>query len=343
MRFLMIKRVSNIFVLLLLSGFTVFSQTESSVKISSYVKTDTSYRPRYRFRDSVSLARWQARKDSIRAVKDSIKAIRDSLNMVWIKPPDPNRPNLFLDSLMDLYRVRDIDLAAWVKKFPNKANRYDMGTQRSKGETWVPAFIMILLLFFAILKNTFSKELGTIIQSFYSNRVLAQISKEDTLFNSWPFIFLYILFGFTIGMFLYLCGKYYQLVYTYGGVQWFFLLSLIVLGLFTFKIIFLRVLGFLFDIQRMVREYVSILYLSYFNAAILFLPLVVAFSLTPFRYAQIYIYLAIVLLCGIFFFQFIRAGANILSNYRFPKTYLFLYLCALEICPLLILIKALRL
>jgi hypothetical protein len=244
---------------------------------------------------------------------------------------------------MDLYKVRDISLAPWVKKFPKKENRYDSGIRRAKGETWIPGFITILLLFFAILKNTFSKELGTIIQSFYSNRVLAQINKEDTLFNSWPFIFLYILFGFTIGMFLYLCGKFYQLTYDYEGFQWFFFLSLIVLGLFTFKIILLRLLGFLFDVQRMVREYVSILYLSYFNTAILFLPLVLAFSLTPFRYAQVYIYLAIALLGGIFFFQFIRAGTNILSNYRFPKTYLFLYLCALEICPLLILIKVLKL
>jgi hypothetical protein len=336
----MISRFSFILILFLLAGSAVFSQTDSAVQRRRYTQADLAA---FRSRDSLRLARIQAWKDSVKAVKDSIKAVRDSLKIAGIKAPDPNAHSVFLDSLIDLYRVRDVNFGAWVKKFPKQVNRHDLGTMRSKGEPWVPAAITVLLLFFAILKNAFSKELRVIIQSFYSNRVLAQISKEDTLFNSWPFIFLYILFGFTIGMFLYLCGKYYQLTYSYTGLQWFFYLSLIVLSLFTLKIIFLRLLGFLFDVQRMVREYVSILYLSYFNAAILFLPLVIAFSLTPFRFALVYIYIAVMLICGIFFFQFLRAGANILSNYRFPKTYLFLYLCALEICPLLILIKALRL
>jgi hypothetical protein len=331
----MIKRLTIIF-FLVFSACSVFSQTDTSAAVAPA-------RPVYRFRDSASLARWMARKDSIQAAKDSIKAFRYALQMEFIKAPDPNRTNQFVDSLLALYEVKNADFVAWAKKFPKRENKLDTGKVRTKGEIWVVAFVVFLLLFFAILKNAFSKELGTIIQSFYSNRVLAQISKEDTLFNSWPFIFLYILFGFTIGMFIYLCVKYYGLVYTYDGFQWFAILSGIVLGLFTMKIILLRILGFLFDIQKMVREYVSILYLSYFNSAILFLPLVVAFSLTPNRFAQAYIYLGVILLTGIFVFQFVRAGANILSNYRFSKTYLFIYLCALEICPLLVLIKALRL
>ena len=177
------KRIFVIFILLLLCALTVYSQTDSTVKIPRYTKAEIL---RFKFSDSVRLARFQARRDSIRAVKDSLKAIGDSLSIVWIKALDPNRPNLFIDSLIELYRVRDINFTAWVKQFPKKVNRYDTGTQRSKGETWVPAFIIFLLLFFAVLKNAFSKELGTIIQSFYSNRVLAQINKEDTFFNSEP-------------------------------------------------------------------------------------------------------------------------------------------------------------
>lgn len=326
-------------VIILSSGifFTAYAQTDSSANpVSTQKIGQLPARRPYRFLDSAAFARYKAHKDSVRA-------IGDSLTRLALRPAPVNRKNVFLDSLIELYRVRDLDFVAWSKKFPKKANHYSVGAQRARGEVWIPAFVIFLLLFFAILKNTFSKELETIIQSFYSNRVLAQVSKEDTLFSSWPFVFLYILFGFTIGMFLYLCGKYYQLTYDYTGFQWFFFLSLLVLGLFTCKIILLRLFGFLFDVQRMVREYVSILYLSYFNTAIIFLPLVLAFSLTPSRYAHIYIYLAIAILCMIFFFQFIRGGANILSNYRFPKTYLFLYLCALEICPLLILIKVLKL
>jgi hypothetical protein len=176
----------------------------------------------------------------------------------------------------------------------------------------------------------------------YSNRVLGQINKEDNFFNTWPFVFLYLLFGFTIGLFLYQCGKYFQRVYAYEGVEWFLRLSLLVIGLYTAKVLIVRFLGFLFDVRKLVREYISILYLSYFNAALLFLPMIVAFSLTSQRYASVYIYLSFILIGAIFFFQFLRVVTNILSGYRFPKVYLIIYLCALEICPLLVLIKALR-
>jgi hypothetical protein len=317
-----------------------FSQADSILPSTRTPSAAKYQRPLYR--DSASLARWMARKDSIKRVKDSIKAVGDSISMVWIKRPDPKRPNRFVDSLVELYSVRDLDFQAWAKKFPKKVERYDKGKPRARGELWIVAFVFILIFCFALLKNAFSKELSAIIQAFYSNRVLGQINKEEKFFNSWPFIFLYLLFGFTIGMFLYQCGKYFQLSYGYGGIGGFLNLSFVVIALFTAKIFILRILGFLFDAARIVKEYVSILILSYFIAALVFLPIVIAFCLTPARFAPVYIYLSLFVIAAIFLFQFLRAVANILTNFRFPIIYLIFYLCALEICPLLILIKALR-
>ena len=329
-----------IFWVLLMWSSALLAQSDTVSNAPSVV-SEQQYK-RSVFRDSAYLARFQARKDSIQHVKDSLKALGDSLSMVWIKPPDPNRPNQFLDSLIKLYSVKDANFQEWAGKFPKKIERYDKGKPRPKGELWIVAFVFVLLFSFAILKNAFSKELSAIIQAFYSNRVLGQINKEEKFFNSWPFIFLYLLFGFTIGMYLYQCGKYFQLSYGYTGFNLFIHLSVIVIGLFTAKIIILRILGFLLDAGKIVKEYISILILSYFNAALLFLPIVIAFCLTPARFAPIYIYMSLILIGAIFFFQYLRFATNILSSYRFPIIYFIFYLCALEICPLLILIKALR-
>ena len=333
----MLWKVLVFFIGLLVSWQSVSAQADSAAPLK--LKQQYS-RPLYR--DSASLAKWRARTDSIKHVKDSLKALGDSLSMVWLKPPDPNRPNQFIDSLIELYSVKNLDFEAWSKKFPPKAEQFDKGKPRPKGELWIIAFVFILLFCFALLKYAFSKELSAIIHAFYSNRVLGQINKEEKFFNSWPFIFLYLLFGFIIGMFLYQCGKYFQLSYNYTGFGWFIRLSVIVIMLFTVKIVILRILGFLLDAGKIAKEYISILILSYFNAALLFLPIVIAFCLTPARFAPVYIYLSFILIGGIFFFQFLRAATNILSGYRFPIIYLIFYLCALEICPLLILIKALR-
>lgn len=322
----MIRRSYSIIIVILLFSSFAFGQTDS-------IRTNLNI-PAYRTNDSASLAR--------RLIyRDSIKAIRDSLSIAWIKSPDPGRPNPFLDSVINLYLVKNLDFSAWAAKFPKKERQQNSGILRPSGETWIIGVILFLIVFFSLIRYFFPAELNTIIMAFYSNQILSRINKEDSLFNSWPFVFFYLLFGLIIGLYLYLSGKYLQIDYPVSGFELFLFLSALVIGLFTLKIIVLRVLGFLFDTNRLVREYVSVLYLSYFNTAILFLPVVIAFGLTSSRFAGIYSYIGIVMILGIFVVQFLRAGAKILTNYKFPKVYLIIYLCALEFCPLIILFKVL--
>lgn len=318
------------FLLLLFWGIASRAQVDS---VAGVVPDDIT---------STQINKWRLAKENNARIRDSVKRVGDSISMTFIKRPDPNRPNRFQDSLLKLYSVKDLDFKGWEQKFAKAKQKYDAGNPRKKGELWVIGFVLITLILFAILRNMFFNELSAIVHAFFSNRVLGQINKEEKFFNSWPFVFLYLLFGFTIGMFLYQCGRYFQLTYSYSGLSWFLRLSVIVIGIFTLKIVLLRFLGFLFDAVKLVREYISILFLSYFNAALLFLPIVIGFSLTPARFAPYYIYLSFALLILMIAFQFVRAVSNILSAYRFPKLYLILYLCALEICPILVLIKALR-
>jgi len=321
-----IRRLNSIILILFLINSFAFAQKDS-IRLNSTI-------PVYQRSDSASIVR-------MLAYRDSIKSIRDSLAVAWIKAPNPDRSNPFLDSLINLYKVENLNFSAWAAKFPKKELHDNDGSIRPRGETWVIGVILFLVIFFALVRYLFPSELSSIISAFYSNQMLTKINKEDNLFNSWPFIFFYLLFGLVIGLYLYLSGKYMQLSYPLDGFELFLFLTTLVIGLFTFKIIVLRALGFLFDVKRLVREYVSVLYLSYFNAAILFLPIVIAFSLTSSRFAGFYSYIGIAVLIGIFIVQFLRAGTNILSNYKFPKVYLIIYLCALEFCPLLILFKVL--
>ena len=285
-----------------------------------------------RERDSAMLARQQFITDSI-------------MRHTWLLP----------DSLLDRYMIIDSILQADVVPLKKgefwyeltgkgKAESfYKLGRPIPKGEPWVLAFMLFLLLLFGILRISFQKQLGDIIQAFYSNRVLNNLYKEDNLFTSWPFLFLFIQFGFTLGMFLYLISQYYQISYGAGGLQFFVTISILIVVLFALKIFVLRGLGHLFYVQKLVHEYITVLYLSYFNISLIFIPLVLAFALTPLRYGMYFISAAAMLVTVTFIFQFVRAGYNILSNNRFSKVYLFLYFCALEICPILIVIKAIGL
>jgi len=272
---------------------------------------------------------------AIDTLTPSILKVRDSLtNAKW------------LDSLNSGYGFEVFSLQKLISLANNSSEKviYQHGNLLPKGDVWVLAIIGFLLVLFAILKNTFAKQLSSVVQSFYSNRALANLNKEDNLVTSWSFLLLFVQFGFTIGMFFYLAAAYKELPQvTQGGFSFFITISVTVIVLYLLKIVCLRFIGFVFDVQKALHQYVSILYLSYFNTSLLFVPIIIAFALSAKKYGANYIVLGISALILIFVFQFLRAAINILSQYRFPKLYLFLYFCTLEICPILILIKAIGL
>lgn len=280
--------------------------------------------------------------DSLDSVRLSIISKRDTVAPILLRARDSLQILAYSDSLKKTFGQ---PFHYWEESLKNyrrwgQAPQYQQGNAIARGELWIVASIAFLLIFFAFLKNVFDKQLSVIIQSFFSNRVLSNINKEDNLFTSWPFLLLFVHFGFTIGLFLYLAAKHEALSLAKDGFQVFVGISIGIIFLYVLKIVVLRLLGFFFNVQKPINEYISILYLTYFNASLLFMPLVIAFALSPPHYGKFYMATSMVLLLIIFAFQLIRAGINILSQNRFSKVYLLLYFCTLEICPILILIKA---
>lgn len=297
--------------------------------------------------DSVVQARVPKLADSVGRVQnvansDSLKRVSDSLAVMYIKYPDPNRKNRFIDSLMQLYQVKNLDFIAWAKQFGRPINHDGEGKLRKHGQSWVLVVILCLVLGFAVLRIAYRNDINMLMNAFFDHRFLAQQTSAGGFFTSWPFMLLFVLFGFTIGMYLYLIGSYLQLSYAFGGVEWYVILSLLIMGLLILKVYVLRFLGFVLMVQKAVRVYTSILFLSYFHAALLFLPLIVAFSLSSSAYAVLFIYAGMAIALFITVFQAIRGAIHVLSHYQFSKLYLFIYFCALEICPMLVLIKVLR-
>jgi hypothetical protein len=278
--------------------------------------------------------------DSVaRAMAARKQYLADSAALVYIKKPDPARRNLFLDSMMRTYIYKGhgfIDI-----KLQTRSTLKEGHPRRSR-DRWIVVIIAALMFYAAILNRFIGKDIGNVLQSFYSKRVLTQISKEESLLNSWSFIGIYLLFGATFGLFIYQLAAYYDVFYRISGFQLFISLSLLIIILFAVKLLLLKFIGFIFDINRLVSDYMSVLYLTYFNITFVFLPLALCFSLLSAQYIPYLLALSLLLVAVIFIWQFLRSSLNIISGFRFHKFYLFIYLCALEICPVLVLIKALN-
>jgi len=197
------------------------------------------------------------------------------------------------------------------------------------------------LIYTALLNLFLGNDIKSVLQSFYDKHALSHVDKEGGLINSWAFIGLFILFSFTFGLVLYQLTVYYNAYHSMSNFQLFMTLSVVIGVLFALKFLMLKFIGFIFDISRLVSQYIAILNLTYFNIAFVLLAVSICFSLLANQFIPYLLIATVVLIAVIFTWQYVRNSVTIISNYQFHKFYLFIYLCALEICPILILIKAL--
>lgn len=317
-------RVFIICFLLLFTTSAAFAQRDSVPKRRTFrsLINDTALN----VLDSVALA-MQAKE----------KLTADSAAMQYVRAPNPDEyVAQFLSE--KLYRGRNfLDLKSVSKgKFADGRIRYSR-------DPWIIVALLALLLYTALLNLIWNAEIKQVFSSFYGKRSLSQLSgKEEATISAGAFLGLFILFGSTFGLFLYQLANYKNVYYTVSGLGLFGWLSALILILFAAKFLILKALGFIFDAKNVVSEYISLLYLTYFNAAFVFLPVTVCFSLLATALIPALIWVVVVVLAVVFAWLYLRSSVNIISNIRFHKFYLFIYLCALEICPILILIKALK-
>jgi len=322
-------RVFVLCFLFLLCGISGAYAKQDTLGGSTPQQDSIAVQPRHMaFLDSVAQAT---------ALRD--KFVADSLATMFLSP-DPNRPNQLTQYL--LKKIEYKSTTFWDPNFSSKGKKVGDGHVRKSRDPWVIAMIAALLLYTAFLNITLGPDIKSVFESFYSKRP-NHFDKEDRHISFWAFIGLFLLFAVTFGLFLYQLAAYNNKYYSISGVQLFCAFSLIIIALFLLKFLVLKIIAFLFDIHHVVGEYITTLSLTYFNVAFVFLPVVVCFSLLAAQFIPYLLYLTWVLVAITFVWIYLRSSVGIISNFRFHKFYLFIYLCALEICPILILIKVLDL
>ena len=265
------------------------------------------------------------------------KCVEDSIAMFYLMP-DPKRVDQRVSSILK----NNLDsLFSHTDASAKQKAIVKSGQTRSQREGWVIFVIIALLIYTAMLNLFLSKDVRNVIQSFYNKNAVSQLDKEGGSVNFLAFIGFFLLFCLTAGLVLYQFTQYKNVYYNINGFQMFVTLSLGVSILFALKFIVLKFVGFVFDANRLISQYIAVLNLTYFNIAFVLLSVAVCFSLLANQFIQPLLILTLAAIAVIFAWQYLRNSLNIISDIRFHKFYLFIYLCALEICPILILIKAL--
>ncbi|WP_333865380.1 DUF4271 domain-containing protein [Sphingobacterium sp.] len=281
--------------------------------------------------------------DSLNAVKDSVissnQKVLESLN-----PALQNQYRIVTveEKGLMVHNIDNFDVQQYFQgelRHSNLDRQY--GTLKVHRENWILFTVLTLIFGVGIIRIFFPSDIKLVFQGYWDDRVLLSVSKEDTILTSWPFIFLFILFSGAIGLFVSLFYAYELNRFDFITFPNYMKTVGMVGGLFALKIGFIRFLSFVFEIRKLVKEYVTVLYLIYFNTLFLMLPVLLILSLVPLTSVGVVLHLAIVGAGLLFFYRFLKTAAHIMSMYKFSISYLILYLCCLEIAPILILLRLL--
>ena len=211
-----------------------------------------------------------------------------------------------------------------------------------ENQAWVFIVLLILVFSFAWIRVFFNRTVRQLFAALVSLNTSIQMIRDENLLLQRASVMLTVLFNMVGALFLYQVSVKYNWSSDYIGTGFgrFLLLAFIISAVYSGKFIILRATGFIFLSEKPMAAYTFNIFLINNILGILFIPLVVAISFLPGMLPGYVIQLSFAIAGLAFIYRIFRGLAIGISASEFSKFHLLLYLCALELTPLLIIIKA---
>jgi hypothetical protein len=184
-----------------------------------------------------------------------------------------------------------------------------------------------------------SKRLNQIVKGLYVGRYANQLAREEVSIGNRAVIFLSALFVLTLTLFFYQIASYFGFLQGDNVVGTFCIIALIIFSIYSVKLLVIRAVGFVFETQKEIREYTISVFLFCNTLGLFLLPVVICLAFLKQVNPSVFIYSGITLIAVFLFTRLIRGLIIGFNSTRVSKFYLFLYLCTLEIVPLVIMVK----
>ena len=208
----------------------------------------------------------------------------------------------------------------------------------SENIDWISIHFILLLGLLAWTRINYRKRLYQIGKSFVAPRYLYQMAREGSVFRERVAIPLFVIYLVSFSMLLFLLLTHFSNFHLEGyvGFKLFSIILLVVLILWFIKNILVHFIGITFKNELILHEFMLTNFIFNLGSGLMLFP-VIAVSVYISSREVLLVALGFWLL--IFVFKIARELFTGLSYTKFSLFNRFLYLCALEILPILIFIK----
>jgi hypothetical protein len=203
--------------------------------------------------------------------------------------------------------------------------------------------LIAILMVFAILKLMFPKYFDDLFRLFFRRTLKQRQIKEQMLQTPLPSVLLNIFFVFSTGLYGAFLVQYFHVDPT--GNFW--ILSgyccALLAAVYLLKYIGLKLTGWLFNMNEAAEAYVFVVFLINKMIGIFLLPFLVVIAFADSNMYLVAMTASWCIVIGLLVYRFILTYSAVRNQVRVNIFHFFLYLCAFEIAPLLLIYKALLL
>jgi hypothetical protein len=198
-----------------------------------------------------------------------------------------------------------------------------------------------LFFYFALIKTVFNKYVNNLLAIFLRITLKQQQLREQLLQSPLPSLLLNILFILNGGIYISLLLDYYhQTVVNNFWLQTVYCSSLLVL-IYTGKLILIKTMGWIFNIRRAADTYIFIVFLVNKMLGIFLLPFLAFIIFEPPQTQQVFVTLSLIFVVVMMLYRFFFSFNPLQNEIKWSLFQFFIYLCAFELAPLILIYKVL--
>jgi hypothetical protein len=284
--------------------------------------TDSLLRETVRHREQLLPKKIQV--DSLRAKRDSSAPV----STLTFRPPQ----RLSYRSILQFN--------PWFNFSGNPVNRVEE-ERNSEGKEELFYFFAGLLFFFAVIKALFGKYLGNLFTLAFRASLKQKQIREQLLQTPLPSLLLNIFFTICAGLYISFLLRYYHfLVHINSWLLLFYCAAGIGL-VYTLKFLALKFAGWIFNLREAMNAYIFIVFMLLKILGIFLFPLLVLMAFAGPEWQPALVTLSYLLAGGFFVYRYLIAYAPVRREAKVSGYHFFMYLCAFEIAPLLLIYKVL--
>ena len=204
----------------------------------------------------------------------------------------------------------------------------------------ISGVLLFLYLLFVWIYVSNYKKLSQIIKGLYFNRNYNQLSRDELSIGNRVSFFLSIFFIVTLTLFISRVMAHYGLRLYSTDVPFLDVVTaLALIAAYSVKFATIKLLGYVCKLKKEANDYMGTVFLFCNALGLLMLPVVICLTFVKQVPPVFFIYAGMGIIAIFFSVRIIRGFILGFNSSEISKIYLFMYLCSLEILPIVILVK----